>query len=53
MAVAPDSSCVEGAQAEKKPPGRGPAVLDSVRVVFAYALASPSAGRCENQKYAK
>jgi hypothetical protein len=39
---------------EKKTPGVGPAVFeDSLRLKPAYALASPSAGRCENQKYAK
>jgi hypothetical protein len=43
-----------GTEGEKKPPGGGPAVFeDSLRFVSTYALASPSAGRCENQKYAK
>jgi hypothetical protein len=39
------------AEGEKKPPGVGPAVLeDLLRLTATYALASPSAERCENQK---
>jgi hypothetical protein len=46
--------CVDEVKTKKKPPGGGPAVFeDSLRLTSTYALASPTAGRCENQKYAK
>jgi hypothetical protein len=42
----------ESARDKKKPPGV-PAVFWVRCALLAYALASPAAVRCENQKYAK
>jgi hypothetical protein len=45
----------ERCRGEKKPPGCGARrfLEGGWRCYFIGALASPSAGRCENQKYAK